>query len=129
MAEEILGSFAFGNSPEIANDRARKVAEGKKTATSSPYFSDGCRANDFLQVGGRYVILDGAGKAVAEIQAVDLAVRAFLEVDCDHALSEGYSSLLEWRKFKESMFRKEGFFHDGLLIACQQFRLVKVFER
>jgi uncharacterized protein YhfF len=122
-------SFAFGCTPEVANDRAEKVITGKKTATSSPYASGSVNDSDYPEVGRHDIVLDGSDRPAAVIETTSLRIKKFVEIDEAHALAEGYSSLAEWMSFKEDMFRREGIFDAELLLLCQHFRLVKVLKR
>ena len=129
MSHSSAVSFAFGNTPDVANDRAEKVIAGTKTATSSPYLPSSVDDSDYPEVGRHDIVLDGSGRPAAAIETMSLKIKKFAEIDEAHALAEGYSSLAEWKSFKEDMFRREGIFNPELLLLCQYFRLVKVLKR
>jgi uncharacterized protein YhfF len=122
MPQHITSSFAFGNSPEITHDRARKVVDERKTATSQPLLPD----EDIPEFGQRHIVLDGSGRGVAVIETTMVWIVAFKDVDEAHALAEGYGSLAEWRAFKEEVFRANGVFSVDMQMVCQRFRVVEV---
>jgi uncharacterized protein YhfF len=119
-------SFAFGNTPQMADSRLALVIAGKKTATSSPFDADD---PDRPFVGQRAIILDGAGRPGALIETMRLTQVRFGDVDTDHAIAEGYETLADWRAVRESIYRQEGIFSPDMMLVGQYFRLVEVLPR
>jgi uncharacterized protein YhfF len=80
---------------ELADELANLVLAGKKSATCW------AAAQGLLtQVGKRMVMLDGAGRARAVIETVELTRRHFAEVDSAFAFDEGEGdrTLAYWHK-------------------------------
>ena len=107
MDWQALETFSFGDNPELADELANLVLAGKKSATCW------AAAQGLLtQVGKRTVILDGAGRARAVIETVELTRRHFAEVDSAFAFDEGEGDrpLAYWRKAHEIYFSRLGHF-------------------
>jgi uncharacterized protein YhfF len=71
-----LRSFAFGDSPELADELLALVLQGTKTAT--------CSTEDepnLSSPGERWIVLDGRGKPRCVIESTEIAYRRFDEVD------------------------------------------------
>lgn len=121
--------FAFGDSPELADQLLALVLEGRKTATCSALasFSDG---GEPLPVVGRCdVVLDGQGRPAAVLETTAVFVCRFDEVDAAFAEDEGEGPLDEWRKGHEAYFRRNGGFSPDMELLCERFRLVEVLKR
>ena len=118
-----LESFAFGDGPELADALCELVIGGKKTATCWPA-SEG----EQTHVGKRMVVKDGAGRARAVIETVELSQRRFHEVDAAFARDEGEGdrTLQDWRDGHERYFRRHGVFAPDMLLWCERFCLVAV---
>jgi uncharacterized protein YhfF len=119
-------SFAFGNTPEMADSRLALVTSGVKTATSGPVEPND---PDRPFVGQRAIILDGAGRPGALIETTRVMEMRFDEVDADHAIAEGYEALADWRRVREAIYRQEGIYSLDLMLFGQYFRLLKVLAR
>ena len=124
-------TWAFGSSEIIANELAKLVLEGKKTATSSNYKLYELEQEPLPFVGLHNVILDGQGKAVAILETISVDVVPFDEVTTEHAYleGEGDQSLEHWREVHEPIFKKELEevnleFHYKIPIVCEKFRLL-----
>ncbi|MBA8877800.1 ASCH domain-containing protein [Phyllobacterium myrsinacearum] len=124
-------TFAFGDSPELADELLALVLSGKKTATC-------CSVRDYDEnvegkprVGRRDVVLDGAGNPAAIIETVEITYRRFEDVDEAFARDEGEGSatLAEWRSDHESYFRRNGGFSPDMELLCERFRLVEILKR
>jgi len=127
MAEESdtdwrsLERFAFGDSPQLADELAELVLAGKKRAT--------CWAageGPKTQVGKQWVVLDGGGVPLAVIETVELTQRRFDEVDEAFAFDEGEDdrTLASWRRAHQNYFRRQGTFAPDMPLWCERFRLV-----
>lgn len=79
-----LESFAFGDSPRMADDPRGFVLSGAKTATCWSV-----REGQQTEVGKRMVVKDGAGAPRAVIETVSLEKLRFNEVGWTFALAEG----------------------------------------
>ena len=82
-------AWSFGNTPQMADELAKLLLDGIKTATASLAWSYEQEAEPYPVVSGYSVILDGKGCPIGIIQTTELAVVPFNEVDNDHAYQEG----------------------------------------
>ena len=120
-----LETFSFGDGPALANELAELVLQGKKTAT--------CWAASqglLTEVGKRMVMLDGAGRARAVIETVELIERRFPDVDERFAYDEGEGdrTLAYWRNAHETYFSRLGQFAPDMLLWCERFRVVEIID-
>jgi uncharacterized protein YhfF len=118
-----LESFAFGDSPKMADELLAHVLAGEKTATCWSV-ADG----ELTQVGKRMVVKDGAGRPRAVLETVDLRQRRFDTVDEAFALAEGegFTSLQDWRDDHQRYFARNGGFAPDMMLWCERFRLVEI---
>jgi uncharacterized protein YhfF len=116
-----LETFAFGDSPGLAEELAQLVLEGKKTATCWAA-SEGL----LTQIGKRMVMLDGAGRPRAILETVELTQRRYDEVDPVFAFDEGEDdrTLESWRRAHRNYFTRLGQFAPDMLLYCERFRVV-----
>ncbi|GLS29741.1 Uncharacterized protein YhfF [Mesorhizobium albiziae] len=123
-------SFAFGDSPELADELLALVLSGRKTATCGALRDYGV-AEPMPVVGRRDVVLDGQGRRAAVIETVEAIQRRFDEVDAAFARDEGEGDLSHeyWRKAHEAYFARNGGFSPDMILVCERFRLVEVFDR
>ncbi len=125
MAE--LENFAFGDSPELADEMLELVLVGKKTATCWA-----AREGDKGVVPGkRWIVKDGRGRASAILKTVELTRRRFGEVDAAFACDEGGGncSLDDWRREHTAYFSRRGEFSPDMQLYCERFRLVEALKR
>ncbi|MBA3413978.1 MAG: ASCH domain-containing protein [Chloroflexia bacterium] len=124
---EPCDTFGFGDSAAMADELAVLVGAGPKRATAgllAEYEADGTP----LPVAGDWsVVLDGAGRPVAVIRTVQVAVVPFAEVDAAFAWDEGEGdrSLAFWREAHRGFFSRSGLpFDDGSPVVCERFEVV-----
>ncbi|PSH67156.1 MULTISPECIES: ASCH domain-containing protein [Phyllobacterium] len=124
-------TFAFGDSPALADELLALVLAGKKTATCSALRDYASDSAGKPVVGRRDVVLDGAGKPAAVIETVEVSYRRFDEVDPAFARDEGEGdgTLEQWRHGHESYFRRNGGFSPDMDLLCERFRLVEILKR
>jgi uncharacterized protein YhfF len=120
-----LRSFAFGDGPELADELLDLVMKGVKTAT--------CSTEDEPNTstpGERWIVLDGHGQARCVIETTEVTYRRYNEVDAAFASDEGEGdrSLAYWRQAHRNYFGRQGKFSDDMMLMCERFRLVEVFE-
>jgi uncharacterized protein YhfF len=123
--------FAFGASPELADELAALVVAGTKRATTS-LLADHTAASDPLPApGDRSVVLDGAGTPVCVIETTSVDIRRFEEVDTRFAFDEGEGdrSLAWWRTEHEQVFRARCHelgvtFSPKLEVVCERFHVI-----
>jgi uncharacterized protein YhfF len=121
-----LESFAFGDSPELADELLALVLAATKTATCWAA-SEGDKG---IKSGKRWIVNDGQGRPRAVLETVELTRRRFEEVDQGFAYDEGEGerSLAWWRRAHTNYFTRRGEFAPGMEVYCERFRLVEVIE-
>jgi uncharacterized protein YhfF len=119
-----LESFSFGDSPALADELLELVLIGRKTATCWAA-SEGGKG---VEVGKRWIVNDGQGRASAVLETVELTRRRFEDVDAGFAFDEGEGdrSLAYWRRAHTNYFTRRGEFAPGMELYCERFRLVEV---
>jgi uncharacterized protein YhfF len=120
-----LRSFAFGDSPALADELLELVLKGVKTAT--------CSTEDepnMSKPGERWIVLDGRGHPRCVIESTEVSFRRYGEVDAAfaHDEGEGDRSLAYWRSAHRRYFERLGRFSEDMMLMCERFRLVEVFE-
>jgi uncharacterized protein YhfF len=117
-----LETFSYGDGPQLAEELATLVLDGRKTATcwAAP---DGM----LTEVRKFMVMLDGAGRPRAVIETLELTQRHYLEVDEQFAFDEGEGdrTLAYWRKAHRNYFTRIGRFEENMLLWCERFRVVE----
>ena len=83
-------SFAFGDTPQMADELASLVVSGQKTATTSLARAYG-EDEQLPQVGEMDIVTDGSGLPRALIVTEKVEVVPFLDIDSDVARDEGSS--------------------------------------
>jgi uncharacterized protein YhfF len=119
-----LRSFAFGDSPALADELLELVLKGVKTAT--------CSTEDEPNIskpGERWIVLDGRGKPRCVIESVEVIFQPYSEVDAAFAFDEGEGdrSLTYWRDGHRRYFGRLGKFSEDMMLMCERFRLVEIF--
>ena len=125
-----LQSFAFGDSPEMADRLLARVIEGRKTASCAPLRDLTPLGDEPMPVAGhRYIVLDGQQRPAAVIETLDVVIRRFDEVTEDFALAEGEGDFAAWREGHKAFFARNGGWTPDLELACERFRLIEVLPR
>jgi uncharacterized protein YhfF len=121
-----LESFAFGDSPALADELLALVLAGKKTATCWAT-SEGLKG---VEIGKRWIVKDGQGRARAVLETVEVTRRRFADVDAAfaHDEGEGDRSLAYWRRAHTDYFTRRGEFQPGIEVYCERFRLVEALD-
>ncbi|WP_429931478.1 ASCH domain-containing protein [Agrobacterium vitis] len=124
-------SFAFGDSPALADALLALVISGVKTATCGALRDYSPEGEPLPVVGRRDIVLDGAGRAAAVIETVEVTIRRFDEVDAAFAHDEGEDdqTLEAWRVGHEVYFARNGGFTPDMELVCERFRLVDILKR
>jgi uncharacterized protein YhfF len=120
-----LRSFAFGDGPQLADELLTLVVRGVKTATCSTEDEPNTSAP-----GERWIVLDGSGQPACVIETTEVSYRRFGDVDAAfaHEEGEGDRSLAYWREAHRRYFTRLGKFGEDMMLMCERFRLVEVFE-
>ena len=100
-------AWAFGDSPELADELLDLVLAGTKTATSSGAWEYDDEA-PVPAAGDLSIILDGRGHPRALVRTTTVRVVPFAQVDAGFARLEGEGdrSLDAWRAGHEAYFRR-----------------------
>ncbi len=119
-----LRSFAFGDSPELADELLDLVLKGVKTAT--------CSTEDEPNTsnpGERWIVLDGRGNPRCVIESTEVTYRRYSEVDAAFARDEGEGdrSLAYWRSAHRRYFERQGKFSEDMMLMCERFGLIEIF--
>ena len=124
-------AWAFGDSKEMADELAKLVLDGTKTATASNYTLYDLDNEELPYVGLHNIILGGDGEAVAIAETSFVEVVPFDEVSIEHAYLEGEGdrTLNYWREVHELFFKKEfnnikQDFNDKIPVVCERFKLL-----
>lgn len=119
-------SFSFGDSPAMADDLARLVVEGRKTATASALADYEAAGEPLPQRGDLFIVLDGAGSPRALIRTTEVRVVPFNAVDADHAAAEGEGdgSLESWRVAHRAFFGRSVGFDDDMPVVLEKFEVL-----
>jgi uncharacterized protein YhfF len=120
-----LRSFAFGDGPELADELLDLVMKGVKTATCSTEDEPNTSSP-----GERWIVPDGHGEPRCVIEPLEVSYRRYNEVDAAFAYEEGEGdrSLAYWREAHRKYFGRQGKFSEDMMLMCERFRLVEVFE-
>ncbi len=105
---EPAGSFAFGDSSELADELAELVVNGPKRATAGlavEFDHDGERPP---APGQLWIVLDGQGMPKCIIRTVEVRKGPLSSVDASFAWDEGEDdrTLAAWQKAHERYFRR-----------------------
>jgi uncharacterized protein YhfF len=106
---EYFEAFQFGAGREMANQLARLVLDGIKTATSDLIWHMDANDKPRWHVGDEHIVLDGAWTPVAVIRTTELEDRRFCDIDDGFAYDygEGDRTLAWWRKHMFAWYANE----------------------
>lgn len=124
--------LAFGNedTPELTDELAGLVAQGRKTATCGLQREYEEENEPLPRIGDRYCVIDSGKRPVCVIEIAEVRIVPFGEVDADFARDEGEGdlSLEYWREAHEKFFSAHGGVAEGTPLVCERFRVLHVFE-
>ncbi|WP_019212741.1 ASCH domain-containing protein [Yersinia massiliensis] len=120
--------WAFGDSPEMADELAQLVISGAKTATCGSYTAYKSEASP--GIGDHNVVLNSRNEPVCVIQTVALTLVRFCDVTAEMAAKEGEGdkSLAYWQKEHQAFFTREGDFSPEMLLVFEEFKLIEIFD-
>ncbi|MEP7241270.1 MAG: ASCH domain-containing protein [Devosia sp.] len=125
-----LESFAFGDTPDMADRLLALVVAGRKTTTCGPLRDLGPGGDEPMPVvGHRYVVRDGQGRPAAVIETLEVTICRFDEVSPEFALAEGEGDFDAWRDGHIDFFGRNGGWSEDMEIVCERFRLIEVLPR
>lgn len=120
--------FAFGDSPELADELLALVLNGQKTATCGA-LRDHEAGEPMPQVGRRDVVLDGSGRPACVIETTGVEIVRFDKVSVDFAEAEGEGPYDAWREGHIAYFGRNGGWDGQMKLVCERFALVEVLDR
>ena len=121
---ENLEGWTFGDSAEMADELAKKTAQGENLANCFLWSKDG----PMPKVGDRSYVKSSKGHPVCVIEVKEIHTLPFGEVNEAFAKAEGYETLEEWRAVHREFFgRRHALFNDDCVVVCQFFELIHVF--
>ena len=100
-------AFSLGATKEVADELARLVVSGEKTATSSRVAAYEREGADLPRVGELSIVCDGAGHPRALIRDTEIRILGFQEADHEIAAAEGEGPFEHWKTAHEAFFRQE----------------------
>ncbi len=123
--------WAFGDSPELADQLVALVLQGIKTATADLVWTVEFEARSIPKAGDYSVVLDGDGDALCIIMTTAVTVRPYEDVPPEFAYDEGEGdrSLDYWRQAHWSYFGRRCIEMGRepaltMPIVCEHFRVV-----
>ena len=91
---------SWGDNPELADELATLIMAGTKTATCSSLWEWEAEGKAIPTVGFKTILLNSAGEPLCVLEATEVTIRAYQEVDAVFARDEGEEdlSLAFWRE-------------------------------
>lgn len=128
--EDYFECFAFGDSPQMADELLALVLSGKKTATVSVVLEN----EPMPSIGDLSLVLDGQGNPACVIQTVYVEVVKFSDLTWDMVKLEGEDETFEqWRTGNIGYWtcdaaRRGYTFSEQSLITYERFEVVDIFN-
>lgn len=135
MGESVLATlrppaWAFGATPEQADELLDLVLAGTKTATSSALWDYEAEGEDLPVPGTLGIVVDSAGTPRALVVTTEVRTAPFDEVDEEHAHAEGEGdrTLAHWRRVHEDFFTEHASHDKGFArnmpVVLERFRVL-----
>ncbi|BCG10222.1 MULTISPECIES: ASCH domain-containing protein [Buttiauxella] len=121
---EDIERWAFGDTEKQADELARLVLDGVKTATCSNLDGEG-----IAQPGDIFVVVDGKNEPVCAIELTTVEMTTYEQVNEAHALAEGEGdkSLAYWRKEHKRFFEEYDLFSPDMTLVLMHFKVIEKF--
>jgi len=116
--------WSFGDNEAQADDLAKKVIAGVKTATCANLDDDGTP-----EVGEVFVVVDGKNHPVCAVKLTEVKQVPFDLVTEEHAYAEGEGdrTLASWRVELQRFFEAYDIFSPDMPLLLMKFELVETF--
>ena len=128
---DLLGAWAFGDSPGLADELLALILKGEKRAGTDLLLEMELRGEPEPRVGAYFVVLDGGGRPAAVLRTTGIRRTTFDKVDEEHAYWEGEddrtleSYRREHTKYFKRVGEKLGFeFTEDMDVVLERFELV-----
>ena len=122
--------FAFGNSPQMADELLELVLAGKKTATVSVILED----EPHPQIGDVSLVLNGKGEPACTIRTIYLETVRFCDLTWEMVRQEGEDETFEqWKTGNYGYWMQDAaqrgyIFTEETMITFEQFEVVEIFS-
>lgn len=131
LADTTYEAWAFGDSPEMADELLDLVLKGIKTGTAGSYDSY-LEDNDPLpEVGSYSICLSGDGRPKCIIQTLAVKTVKFKDITEEDAYKEGEGdrTLAYWRRVHQAFWEREHAeyslsFSPEMLVVYEEFKVV-----
>jgi len=123
-------AWAFGDSPELADQLLTLVLQGVKTGTASALWEYEDGDEPVPGPGALSIVLDGEGEPRALLRTTSVEVVPFDQVTEEHAYSEGEDdrTLESWRREHERFWRRDlsggRAFAPDMPVVCERFEVL-----
>ncbi|WP_119697863.1 ASCH domain-containing protein [Microbacterium halotolerans] len=123
-------AWAFGATPEHADQLLALVLDGTKTGTAAALWDHEATGERVPEAGDLSIILDGSELPRALIRTTSIRIVPFDQVDAEHAHAEGEGdrTLTAWREIHEHFWRTYGEsgrgFAPDMPVICERFELL-----
>lgn len=124
-------AWAFGDSPQLADELLRLVLDGVKSATAGALWEYEAAGEPVPAKGDLSILLDGAGEPQALIRTTRVETVPFSEVTAEHASLEGEDdrTLESWRTEHERYWRRTlgavgREFDPSMPVVCERFKIL-----
>lgn len=133
LTDDNYDAWAFGNSPEMADELLGHVLSGVKTGTSSLHllYELGLEDEKMPEIGNYSVLLDGKNQAQAIICTKVVDILPYSQISEVHGYleGEGERTLNYWREVHQPFFEQELkqydlTFSEDMLIVYELFEVV-----
>ena len=130
LPSEPTEAWAFGATPEHADQLLALVLDGTKTGTAAALWDHETTGERVPEAGDFSIILDGAELPRALIRTTSIRIVPFDQVDEEHAHAEGEGdrTLTAWREIHQRFWRVYGEsgrgFAPDMHVVCERFELV-----
>jgi uncharacterized protein YhfF len=116
--------WAFGDTGPQADQLAKLVLDGVKTATCSNLDGEG-----IPQPGDIFVVVDGRNEPVCAIELTTVEMSTFEQVNEEHARAEGEGdrTLAYWRNEHKRFFEAYDLFSPDMTLVLMHFRVIEKF--
>lgn len=121
----------FGDTPALADELGQLVLAGHKTATCSALWEWEAEDSELPQVGTLTVVLDGREQPICIIEATEVQIQPFNQVDARFAHDEGegdrtleYWRREHWQYFSRVLPKIGKQPTEEMLLVCERFQVV-----